>query len=273
MNKMNTIVEVSHLNKYYGSYHVLKDVSFNVKAGEIFGLLGMNGAGKTTSLECIEGFLKYDSGHISIKGHMAIQLQNESLPAYIKVSEALTLFSKWKKVSLSHQLLQSLGIIFIMSKQYQQLSTGQKRRLHLALALIKQPNLLILDEPTAGLDVAGRLALHDTIRTLQKQGVTIILASHDMSEVESLCQRIGILKEGQLVFLGTVEELTLYMGKCYDIKVLSQQGEKRYTTQDINQTLKQILADSQQQHLDILDMRVSRGTLEQHFLSIAGGDE
>lgn len=163
---MNTIVEVSHLNKYYGSYHVLKDVSFNVKAGEIFGLLGMNGAGKTTSLECIEGFLKYDSGHISIKGHMAIQLQNESLPAYIKVSEALTLFSKWKKVSLSHQLLQSLGIISIMSKQYQQLSTGQKRRLHLALALIKQPNLLILDEPTAGLDVAGRLALHDTIRTL-----------------------------------------------------------------------------------------------------------
>ncbi|UTY39907.1 hypothetical protein NMU03_03640 [Allocoprobacillus halotolerans] len=81
------------------------------------------------------------------------------------------------------------------------------------------------------------------------------------------------LKRRTTCFLGTVEELTLYMGKCYDIKVLSQQGEKRYTTQDINQTLKQILADSQQQHLDILDMRVSRGTLEQHFLSIAGGDE
>ena len=109
----------------------------------------------------------------------------------------------------------------------------------MALALIGQPDILILDEPTAGLDVAGRFALHQIIRQLQKKGVTIVIASHDMNEVESLCQRIGILKQGKMVFLGTLEDFTLYMGKCYRIKVITQRGRKSVYKQDVRQTLSQ----------------------------------
>lgn len=272
MSNVKTVIKVSHVSQSYGSYQVLNDISFEVYKGEILGLLGMNGAGKTTTLECLEGFLKYE-GNISIDGQIAIQSQNESLPAYMKVSEAITLFSKWKKASLEPQLLKALDLLSIMNKQYQQLSTGQKRRLHLALTLIGQPDILILDEPTAGLDVAGRFALHQIIRQLQKKGVTIVIASHDMNEVESLCQRIGILKQGKMVFLGTLEDFTLYMGKCYRIKVITQEGENLYTTQDVRQTLSQILDSYQKQNLEILDMNVSRGTLEQHFISMAGGIE
>ena len=183
---------MDRLQKSYGSRAVLKDLTFRVYRGEIFALLGVNGAGKTTALECIEGLRTYDSGRISIHGRMGIQLQSASLPEHMKAMEAVDLFAKWNKASPGKAMLDALGIGEFAKKQYDQLSTGQKRRLHLALALIRDPDILILDEPTAGLDVEGRISLHKQIRQLKKEGKTILLASHDMAEVEDLCDRIAI---------------------------------------------------------------------------------
>ena len=201
-------IQITDLKKNYGNNIVLKGLDFQIKQGEIFALLGINGAGKTTALECIEGLKKYDSGKITVKGKMGIQLQSSSLPSHIKPMEAIKLFAKWNKSRIDFSMLDTLGIKEIEQKQYIQLSTGQKRRLHLALALISNPDIIFLDEPTAGLDVEGRLSLHDLIRKLKTQGKTIVLASHDMAEVEALCDRIAILNDGKIVFCGTASKLT-----------------------------------------------------------------
>lgn len=160
---MNEAIIIRNLTKSYGTHIVLNNLDFCVYQGEIFALLGINGAGKTTSLECIEGLRKYDSGSITINGIMGIQLQSASLPKNIKALEAVKLFVKWNKTSLDKAALNALGIYEFAKKQYYQLSTGQKRRLHLALALTRNPDILFLDEPTAGLDVEGRLSLHEQI--------------------------------------------------------------------------------------------------------------
>jgi len=155
---MNEAIKIKNLKKSYGTHVVLNGLDFCVQQGEIFALLGVNGAGKTTSLECIEGLRKYDSGTIAITGKVGIQLQSSSLPGHIKPLEAVKLFAKCNKAPLDRAMLDVLGIHDFARKQYYQLSTGQKRRLHLALALTRNPDILFLDEPTAGLDVEGRLS-------------------------------------------------------------------------------------------------------------------
>ena len=171
-------------------YRGIKRIDFQVKKGEIFGILGVNGAGKTTTLECIEGFRGYDYGEITVDGKIGIQLQSASLPAYIKAGEAVRLFAEWNHAKPDPVRLSELGIQELEKKRYVELSTGQKRRLHLALALTGDPDILFLDEPTAGLDVEGRISLHKEIFRLKEQGRTIIMASHDMTEVENLCSAL-----------------------------------------------------------------------------------
>ena len=177
---MSYAIEITDLKKKYGNHEVLKGINFCVEHGEVFGILGINGAGKTTILECIEGFRKYHSGNIKISGNIGIQLQSASLPAYMKVSEVIQLFSKWKCAEIDNSLLMALGVTDLQKKLYTELSAGQKRRLHLALALIGKPDILFLDEPTTELDVEGRISLHNEIRKLNQNGTTIILSSHDM---------------------------------------------------------------------------------------------
>lgn len=215
---MNSAIQVRGLKKRYDSNIVLNGLDFEIEKGETFALLGVNGAGKTTALECIEGLRKYDSGTITVNGKMGIQLQSSSLPAHIKPMEAVKLFAKWNKAKIDDAVLNDLGIKGIEKKLYIQLSTGQKRRLHLALALIGNPDIIFLDEPTAGLDVEGRLSLHEQIRKLKSRGKTIVLASHDMTEVETLCDRIAILNNGNIVFCGTASELTDKVEKKYFTK-------------------------------------------------------
>ena len=148
---MSYAVKVENLKKSYGDHTVLKGLSFHVKKGEVFALLGGNGAGKTTALECVEGLRRYDSGAIAVNGRVGIQLQSSSLPAHIRPLEAVRLFAEWNRVKADTATLAALGINSFAKKQYLELSTGQKRRLHLALALLGDPELLFLDEPTAGL--------------------------------------------------------------------------------------------------------------------------
>ena len=263
---MNLAIQIDRLKKSYGDHTVLKGVTFNVIKGEIFALLGVNGAGKTTALECMEGLRKYDSGSIVVNGRMGIQLQSASLPAHIKPMEAVRLFARWNKAKIDDSMLAALGMNELTKKQYAELSTGQKRRLHLALALISDPDIVFLDEPTAGLDVEGRIALHDQIRKLKAQGKTIILA-----EVGSLCDRIAILNDGNIVFLGTVAELTAKIGKRYTIHIKTEQGDESFESDNIGDTMLTLLEGFKQRGIAVLDIQIDRGTLEQDFLEVARG--
>ncbi|MDD5935521.1 MAG: ABC transporter ATP-binding protein [Clostridiales bacterium] len=270
---MNYAIQVEQLRKSYGNRTVLKGLNFNVEKGEIFALLGVNGAGKTTTFECIEGLRKYDSGKITINGKMGIQLQAASLPENMKAMEAINLFAKWNKVSVDPSMLTALGIDQLAKKQYREMSTGQKQRLHLALALVRDPEIIFLDEPTAGLDVEGRLDLHEQIRKLKAQGKTIILASHDMAEVEALCDRIGILRDGMIAFIGTPEELTEELGERYSIEIRTERGVDHLECDDIADTMLVQLEKYKQQQIRVLDIKIDRGTLEQHFIDISKGVE
>ncbi len=269
---MNEAIKISNLTKSYGNHIVLKGLDFCVQQGEIFALLGINGAGKTTSLECIEGLRKYDSGNITINGIMGIQLQSASLPKYIKVLEAVKLFAKWNNTPLDKTMLDALGIHELAKKPYYQLSTGQKRRLHLALALTRNPDILFLDEPTAGLDVEGQISLHEQIRQLKAIGKTIILASHDMAEVENLCDRIAILSGGKIAFIGTVEQLAETIGKHYNITIQTENGTEKYESENIGNSLLSLLMQYKEKGETITDIKIDRGSLEQHFIKIAKGE-
>ena len=268
---MKEAIQIDGLKKSYGGRPVLKGLTFQVHKGEIFALLGVNGAGKTTALECMEGLRRYDGGSVTVNGRMGIQLQSAALPAHIRPMEAVQLFAKWNKTSIDDSMLNELGIHELDKKRYLELSTGQKRRLHLALALISDPEIVFLDEPTAGLDVEARISLHNQIRQLKARGKTIILASHDMEEVESLCDRIAILSGGELVFLGTVQELTSQAGKRYSIQIETVQGDINLESDNIADTLLTMLLDLKHRKVAVLDIHIDQGTLEQHFLEIARG--
>ena len=270
---MRQAVKVKELIKRYGHHTVLNGLNFEVNQGEIFALLGVNGAGKTTTLECMEGLRSYDSAQIHIHGKIGIQLQSASLPEHILTKEAIQLFAYWNKVTVKPIMLQALGIHDFYKKSYYQLSTGQKRRLHLALALLGNPDIIFLDEPTAGLDVEGRIALHNYIRQLKKEGKTIILSSHDMAEVESLCDRIAILTDGKIVFTGSVEQLNSSVGKHYDISIQTNEGIDTFESDDIVNFLLTILTQYKEKGTTILDLQINRGSLEQHFMKIAKGDK
>jgi ABC-2 type transport system ATP-binding protein len=275
---MDTAIKVDNLVKSYGTNTVIRDISFSVDKGEIFALLGVNGAGKTTTLECIEGIRKYDSGNISVNGKMGVQLQSSSLPAHIRSEEAYQMFSRWNNAVVDKEIFNVYGLEQIRDKTYRELSTGQKRRLHLLLALIGNPDIIFLDEPTAGLDVEGRVSLHEQIRKLKEMGKTIIMASHDMAEVESLCDRIAILKDGKIAFNGTTAELAQKMEEGCRIHIKTEeplqdaafeQGYWVFRAENIGESLLEILEICKKQHNTVLDVKVERTTLEQGFMGIA----
>lgn len=287
---MKNKIKVSNLQKQYGENVVLKGISFEVYEGEIFALLGTNGAGKTTTLECMEGLRKYNGGEIYINGKIGVQLQSSSLPEDIKGHEALKLFAKWNNTSIDMSFIERLGITGILKKQYKEMSTGQKRRLHLALAMIGDPDVIFLDEPTAGLDIEGRVSLHEEIRRLKKAGKTIIMASHDMAEVETLCDRLAILKDGEIVFLGTANELTARMKVIYKIKLklsaplnlnelslCSYKGEVQgyhiFDSNKIDDGLLELLTLSKKQNITVYDLKIEHATLEKSFMDIAKGEK
>jgi len=294
------MIQVNDLKKNYGKNEVLKGVSFSVEENEIFGLLGPNGAGKTTTLECIEGLRRYDSGSITICGkspqkasseHLTgVQLQSSSLPSGINVKDAMTLFCTWNGISPRMDLLETFGLSGMLTKTYKEMSTGQKRKLHLALALSHKPKVLFLDEPTAGLDVQARVSLHSEIKKLKQQGVTIILASHDMAEVASLCDRIGILVKGKICKIGTPDEIVLEVkretiikvkvqGKIYSnnfstlVPVNELNGYYSFKTDNILDGLGDLIVYIKQEKLDLLDLVVDKPTLEERYVEITKEDE
>ncbi len=213
-------IEVRGLRKTYDDFVAVDGIDFEVRRGEIFGLLGPNGAGKTTTLECLEGLRDADEGEMLVGGvdpgsnrkklyrGIGVQLQSGSLPGYMTVREALRLFGAHRGVTPDPGIPARLGLAEHMDTQYAALSTGQKRRTDLALAILHRPGVLFLDEPTAGLDVSTRIALHGIIEELRESGTTVILSTHDMAEAEELADRVAILIRGRIAAIGSPRDLT-----------------------------------------------------------------
>lgn len=283
---MSYAVKVENLHKSYGSNEILKGISFSVSHGEIFAVLGINGAGKTTTLECIEGLRKFESGTIKVNGSYGVQLQSSSIPKDMQAIEALTLFAKWRRAPIDSEHVSKLGVEPFLRKRYSHLSTGQKRRLHLALALIGDPDIIFLDEPTAGLDVEGRVSIHTQIMNLKARGKTILLASHDMAEVEELCDKIIIIKNGEIAFSGSAAELTETAQSVFELKVRfskapdfsaapslsefqSDKGYYQFTTDSLERTISQIIGCCKAQNIVLIDIKVERAGIERRFLEIA----
>ena len=216
---MDEIIQVKQLSKSYGSNAVVKELDLTVKKGEIVGLLGANGAGKTTSIECILGIRKPEEGFVSILGRnprkdrkvlfqkVGVQFQEANYQNEIRVDELCEeTASLYKNPEDFRELLKQFGIAEKLKMQVKKLSGGERQRLFIILALIPNPDIVFLDELTTGLDTRARREVWKTIEALKKKGLTILLTSHFMDEVEALCDQICILKKGETVFKGTVAE-------------------------------------------------------------------
>jgi ABC-2 type transport system ATP-binding protein len=215
-----TAIEVERLRKQYGAKVAVDDVSFTVAEGEIFGLLGRNGAGKSTTVDCLAGLRAPDRGRIRVAGldprrdqrelrHLlGVQLQESALPYKLTVAEAMRLYASfYRNPADIAGLLDMLDLTEKRDTRYRKLSGGQKQRLSIALALIGRPRIAILDELTTGLDPVARRDTWVLIDDIRKQGVTIMLVTHFMTEAERLCDRVAILEAGRVAAIGTPAEL------------------------------------------------------------------
>jgi ABC-2 type transport system ATP-binding protein len=218
-------VTVQHVVKRYGHLVAANDVSLSIHEGEIFGIIGPNGAGKTTTVECISGLRAPDSGSISVFGFspqkdrnairefVGVQLQESALPPRLRVGEAVRLFASFYSNPLEpDQLLESLGIKQMANSSFKSLSGGQKQRLSIALALVGNPRLAILDELTTGLDPEARRETWGLIERMRDRGVTVILVTHFMDEAEKLCDRLALINHGTVIALDTPEAIAAQAG-------------------------------------------------------------
>jgi len=217
---MDSVIEIHGLRKTYGPVVAVDEVSFNVQAGEIFGIVGPNGAGKTTTVECIEGHRTPDGGHVKVLGldpirdsrrlkqRIGIQLQEANLPDRLRVWESLDLFASFYERAVDwSELLSRVGLTEKRNAPFGKLSGGQKQRLLIALALISDPELVLLDELTTGLDPQARHAMWQLIRDIRARGKTIVLTTHYMEEAERLCDRVLIMDRGAIIALDKPGEL------------------------------------------------------------------
>ena len=215
-----TAIEVEHLRKRYGAKVAVDDISFAVAEGEIFGLLGRNGAGKSTTVDCIAGLRRADSGRIRVAGLdprrdrgevrqlLGVQLQEADLPDKLTVAEAMRLYASfYARAADTAGLLDALDLTEKRNTRYRRLSGGQKQRLSIALALVGRPRIAILDELTTGLDPVARRDTWALVNDIRNQGVTIMLVTHFMEEAERLCDRVAILDAGRVAAIGSPAEL------------------------------------------------------------------
>jgi ABC-2 type transport system ATP-binding protein len=231
-NNGSAIVQVSDLRKNYGDIEAIRGISFEIREGEVFGLLGPNGAGKTSTIEILEGLRQPDAGMVRVCGleparesqqlkqRIGAQLQNTVLPDKITVEEALRLFASFYDRTIAvDQLMERFGLAEKRRAYYETLSGGQKQRLALALALVNTPELVLLDEPTAGLDAMVRRDIYALIEQLRAEHRTVLLTTHYIEEAERLCDRVAIVDHGEIVALGTPRELVQKSGEGARIEV------------------------------------------------------
>ncbi len=305
MNVDGSVISVRGLRKSYGTFEAVRGISFEVHAGEVFGLLGPNGAGKTTTVEILEGLrprssgeaqvLGYDPGRETreIKDRIGVCLQATNLPDKIKVHEAISLFAAFYSRNIdTNKLLDRLQLGDKRDSYYSKLSGGQKQRVALALALVNDPQLLFLDEPTTGLDPQVRLEIHGLIQELRGAKRSILLTTHYIEEAERLCDRVAIVDEGKIIDIGTpreIQERTLGQSR---IEIECEQpvpGEglpafpsvEKHTLSDDRKSLTvystqparaivDLVKWIDQQGVGLADIHLKRPTLEDVFIELTG---
>jgi ABC-2 type transport system ATP-binding protein len=230
------VVAVEHLEKRYGGVVAVSDVSFEVEAGEIFGILGPNGSGKTTTVECLQGLRGFDAGSVRVLGfdparqanelrrHIGAQLQESALPDRMKVWEALQLFASLRRGGLAWEsVMDEWGLAEKRNAAFGSLSGGQQQRLFVALALVNAPKVVFLDEMTTGLDPASRRVAWGLIDRVREQGATVVMVTHFMDEAERLCDRVAVIHRKTVIATGSPAEL---------VANIRGSGEVMFTTDD-----------------------------------------
>jgi len=300
------ILQVQGLRKRHGAIEAVRDLSFAVKTGEIFGLLGPNGAGKTTTLECISGLREPDAGSITLCGldaraHprearslLGVSLQHTYLQDKMTPREAFTLFASFYKDPDSvDSLLDRFDLKAKADAAYETLSGGQKQRVALGLAFVNQPRVVLLDEPTAGLDPLARQGLQAEIRRMKQEGGTVLLATHYLEEAESLCDRVAIIDRGVLLACGSPGDLTSRSTSQYQVALetrpalplgslervspvesLVQEGTSiRFQTPEPLKVVPEVTALLIQSGVELIDLRVQKPNLEKVFLDLTAKTE
>ncbi|WP_348732636.1 ABC transporter ATP-binding protein [Rheinheimera texasensis] len=285
------VLAVSQLCKSYGALKAVNNLSFSVKAGQCFGLLGPNGAGKTTTLEMLEGIIKPDSGAIYYQGEIAsrrhfqqlgVQFQQTALQDFLTVEETLQMFAAfYPNPADIAELIQLCDLQDFLTQDHKKLSGGQRQRLLLALALVNQPQILFLDEPTTGLDPHARRNFWALIQRIKQQGRTIILTTHYMDEAEQLCDELIIVDKGQIIAQGSPQALLRQhfegallqlpapgflpqMPVCQQVSV--QGGQLCIQTPDVQLSIQALL----QQQVPLQGLLVKSATLDDLFLKLTG---
>lgn len=292
---------VRDLRKIYDGVEAVQGVSFNLGAGEIFGLLGPNGAGKTTTVECLVGLRAPDAGDIEICGldarrqpravkeRIGVALQTTALPDKLTPREALRLFGAFYRRRLGPaSVLDRFGLTEKADAGFETLSGGQRQRLALALAFQHEPELVVLDEPTTGLDPLSRRELHALIARLKADGCTVLLTTHQLAEAEVLCDRVAIIDRGKIVATGTPGELAAQARGLHAVvfrvrtplaasqlaalpaasAITGQDTEWRLRTSDPAATLAALMQLLTASRIELLDLQVQRGSLEEVFLAL-----
>jgi ABC-2 type transport system ATP-binding protein len=301
---LTNALEVKDLTKKYGNLAAVNSINFSINKGEIFGLLGPNGAGKTTTVEMIVGLRKPDGGSINILGldvssypskikeYIGVQLQSTSLYNKIKVKEAIDLFGSYYSKSIeSEKILDLVSLNEKKNAYYATLSGGQKQRLALALALVNDPQIIFLDEPTTGLDPQARRNVWKIIEDLKKQSKTIILTTHYIEEAERLCHRVAIIDKGKIIAMDTPNNLILHAGLdstvefesvgpnsddiLKELKVFgkmnkNENGKYIIYTKKPSLALKELTLLAEKNNINIDNINTRRATLEDVFISITG---
>ncbi|GAB3835860.1 ABC transporter ATP-binding protein [Kribbella italica] len=292
------MVEVQDLRKSYDDRAVVDGVSFAVQEGEIFGILGPNGAGKTTTVECVEGLRVPDGGRVRVAGldpvadHAAVsrvlgaQLQESELQAKLTVREALELYAAFYPQPADWmQLAERLGLIGQLDRRFGVLSGGQKQRLFIALALVGDPRVVVLDELTTGLDPRARRDTWEIVEDVRARGVTVLLVTHFMEEAQRLCDRIAVIDQGRITALDTPQGLISRMAGGTVISftpsvpvelgalpglVSVEDRAGRITLRGTDATVTALLSLLARQRVTALQLRVTDATLDEAFLDLTG---
>ncbi len=298
---MNHIIEVTNLQKTYGTTIAVEDVSLAVEKGEIFGIVGPNGAGKTTTIEAIIGLRKPDGGTVSVLGmdpqrepkklgnRIGTQLQEAALPDRMKVWEALDLYASFYEKTVPWEpLLETWGLSDKRNTQFGNLSGGQKQRLFIALALLNDPEIVFLDELTTGLDPQARRATWDLVRAIRDQGKTVVLITHFMDEIEALADRVAIIDNGRIITLDTPANLIKQMGGETQVLFSSQNGFDASVLENVagvtavsrqnghivvsgtGPLLANVATELAQHNIAPADLQVKQANLEDVFLALTG---
>ncbi len=278
---VETAIEVQDLRKRYGDYEALRGVSFSIATGEVFGLLGPNGAGKTTTVEILEGYRRREEGTVTVLGEdpqhpsrawrerIGVVLQSSSLYPNLTVRESLALFAGYyERPRDPDEVVALVGLGEKAGGRVRTLSGGQQRRLDLGLALVGDPELIFLDEPTTGFDPAARRAAWETIRGLRRLGKTVLLTTHYLDEAAQLADRVAVLREGRIVTIGSPAELTASRAEA-EIRYRRNGETVVLESREPARAVAELYA--QEGELDGLEVR--RASLEDIYLDLTGGDE